>query len=75
MAKELDFQQKKLSMPKRRQEHLRSIHETVFENDGDPITLLDQISIEDSKWFEKLSLEEAIQHLDERETYCLSTLL
>lgn len=45
----------------------QSIHETVFENDGDPITLLDQISIEDSKWFEKLSLEEAIQHLDERE--------
>ena len=44
-----------------------SIHETVFENDGDPITLLDQISQEDSKWFERLSLEEAIQHLTERE--------
>lgn len=44
-----------------------SIHETVFENDGDPITLLDQISLEDSKWFERLSLEEAIQHLTERE--------
>lgn len=44
-----------------------SIHETVFENDGDPITLLDQLSLEDSKWFEKLSLEEAIQHLNERE--------
>ncbi|MHA6251050.1 RNA polymerase sporulation sigma factor SigF [Oceanobacillus sp. CAU 1775] len=44
-----------------------SIHETVFENDGDPITLLDQIALEDTKWFEKLSLEEAIQHLDKRE--------
>lgn len=44
-----------------------SIHETVFENDGDPITLLDQLALEDSKWFEKLSLEEAIQNLSERE--------
>ena len=45
----------------------QSIHETVFENDGDPITLLDQIPLEDNQWFEKMSLEEAIQHLDERE--------
>jgi len=44
-----------------------SIHETVFENDGDPITLLDQLALEDSKWFEKLSLEEAIQNLSDRE--------
>lgn len=44
-----------------------SIHETVFENDGDPITLLDQIALEDTKWFEKLSLEEAIQNLNRRE--------
>ncbi|WP_405101326.1 RNA polymerase sporulation sigma factor SigF [Oceanobacillus sp. FSL H7-0719] len=44
-----------------------SIHETVFENDGDPITLLDQLALEDTKWFEKLSLEEAIQNLSERE--------
>ena len=32
-----------------------SIHETVFENDGDPITLLDQIADEDSKWFDTLT--------------------
>ncbi|MCK9911020.1 RNA polymerase sigma-G factor, partial [Microbacteriaceae bacterium K1510] len=30
-----------------------SIHETVFENDGDPITLIDQIADESvGKWFE-----------------------
>src|SRR5699024_6084792 len=29
-----------------------SIHETVFENDGDPITLLDQIADDDTKWFD-----------------------
>src|SRR5699024_5623728 len=34
----------------------QSIHETVFENDGDPITLLDQIADEDTGWFDKLTL-------------------
>src|SRR5699024_10638225 len=36
-----------------------SIHETVYENGGEPITLLDQIADEDKHWFERLSLEEA----------------
>lgn len=45
-----------------------SIHETVFENDGDPITLMDQISDESQdKWFEKLALSDAIGTLSERE--------
>ncbi|GIP37537.1 RNA polymerase sigma-F factor [Paenibacillus sp. J31TS4] len=45
-----------------------SIHETVFENDGDPITLMDQISDEtQDKWFEKMALNEAIGMLNERE--------
>ncbi|PLT28271.1 RNA polymerase sporulation sigma factor SigF [Peribacillus deserti] len=45
-----------------------SIHETVFENDGDPITLLDQIAdANESKWFDKIALKEAILELDERE--------
>lgn len=45
-----------------------SIHETVYENDGDPITLLDQIDDgNNGKWFEKLALKEAILELDERE--------
>jgi RNA polymerase sporulation-specific sigma factor len=45
-----------------------SIHETVYENDGDPITLMDQIADEsDITWFDKLALKEAIEHLTERE--------
>lgn len=45
-----------------------SIHETVFENDGDPITLMDQIADDSQeKWFEKLALGEAIEALTERE--------
>ncbi len=43
-----------------------SIHEIVYENGGEPITLLDQIADEDH-WFDKLSLEEAINSLTERE--------
>ncbi|ALX48003.1 RNA polymerase sporulation sigma factor SigF [Lentibacillus amyloliquefaciens] len=48
-----------------------SIHETVFENDGDPITLLDQIADDDTKWFDKLTLQEAIRGLEERERLIL----
>ncbi|MEK5441977.1 MULTISPECIES: RNA polymerase sporulation sigma factor SigF [Fredinandcohnia] len=45
-----------------------SIHETVYENDGDPITLLDQIADNnETKWFDKIALKEAIRELDERE--------
>jgi RNA polymerase sporulation-specific sigma factor len=45
-----------------------SIHETVFENDGDPITLMDQIADDSQeRWFDKLALAEAIQTLTERE--------
>ncbi|WP_438445534.1 RNA polymerase sporulation sigma factor SigF [Gorillibacterium sp. sgz5001074] len=45
-----------------------SIHETVFENDGDPITLMDQIADDtQEKWFDKLALNEAIGGLSERE--------
>ncbi|MGI2295751.1 RNA polymerase sporulation sigma factor SigF [Paenibacillus sp. GXUN7292] len=45
-----------------------SIHETVFENDGDPITLMDQIADDSQeRWFDKLALNEAIEGLGERE--------
>lgn len=45
-----------------------SIHETVYENGGEPITLLDQIADEnDGGWFDRILLEEAINRLTERE--------
>ncbi|PTM58604.1 RNA polymerase sporulation sigma factor SigF [Desmospora activa] len=45
-----------------------SIHETVYENDGDPITLMDQISDESEEaWFDQLALKEAMEQLEERE--------
>lgn len=45
-----------------------SIHEKVYENDGDPITLMDQIADDqENTWFDKLALKEAIETLNERE--------
>ncbi|NIK12355.1 RNA polymerase sporulation-specific sigma factor [Alkalibacillus almallahensis] len=44
-----------------------SIHETVYENEGDPITLMDQIADQDSNWFDHIALREAIEQLDRRE--------
>ncbi|WP_232696249.1 RNA polymerase sporulation sigma factor SigF [Brevibacillus daliensis] len=45
-----------------------SIHETVFENDGDPITLMDQIADDSlNKWFDQIALKDAISKLNERE--------
>lgn len=45
-----------------------SIHETVYENDGDPITLMDQIADEaEHTWFDTMALREAIDRLSERE--------
>ncbi|WDL97092.1 RNA polymerase sporulation sigma factor SigF [Alicyclobacillus sp. ALC3] len=53
------------------QEALRSpasIHETVFENDGDPIYLMDQIADEEgTQWFDKIALHEVLSQLPERE--------
>lgn len=45
-----------------------SIHETVYENDGDPITLMDQIADdEEEKWFDNIAMKDAIGKLSRRE--------
>ncbi|SFU98586.1 RNA polymerase sporulation sigma factor SigF [Alicyclobacillus macrosporangiidus] len=53
------------------QEALRtpaSIHETVYENDGDPIYLMDQIADEEQgEWLDKIALHEVLGKLPERE--------
>lgn len=60
-AEEVVFAQESMRAPS-------SIHETVYENDGDPITLMDQIADdEQDKWFDKIALKEAISELNERE--------
>ncbi|WP_079530184.1 MULTISPECIES: RNA polymerase sporulation sigma factor SigF [Halobacillus] len=45
----------------------QSIYETVYESEGDPITLVDQIAEEDSHWFEHLTLHDMMNKLEKRE--------
>ncbi|CAG7612090.1 RNA polymerase sigma-F factor [Paenibacillus solanacearum] len=68
VAEELGISPEDVVFAQEANKPLSSIHETVFENDGDPITLMDQISDEgQDKWFDKLALNEAIGTLSERE--------
>jgi RNA polymerase sporulation-specific sigma factor len=68
VAEELSISPEEVVFAQEANKPLTSIHETVFENDGDPITLMDQIADEtQEKWFEKLALNEAIGTLSERE--------
>jgi RNA polymerase sporulation-specific sigma factor len=68
LATALDISQEDVVMSQEAIRTPSSIHETVYENDGDPITLLDQISDkEETKWFDKIALRDAVGHLQERE--------
>lgn len=60
-ASEVVFAQEAMRTP-------ASIHETVYENDGDPIYLMDQIAEDENVgWFDKIALHEVLNHLPERE--------
>ncbi|BCB04600.1 RNA polymerase sporulation sigma factor SigF [Bacillus sp. KH172YL63] len=68
LADHLDYTVEEVIMAQEASRAPSSIHETVYENDGDPITLLDQIADHsDNKWFDKIALKEAIRELDDRE--------
>ena len=68
ISEHLDLTPEEIIMAQEASRTPSSIHETVYENDGDPITLLDQIADHsESKWFDKIALKEAIALLDERE--------
>lgn len=45
----------------------QSIYETVYENEGDPITLVDQIAEEENNWFDHITLQDVMSKLDKRE--------
>ncbi|MDG5787675.1 RNA polymerase sporulation sigma factor SigF [Evansella sp. AB-P1] len=68
LAEKLEMTPEEVVFAQEASRQLTSIHETVYENDGDPITLLDQISDDgDLKWFDKIALRDEIDKLDERE--------
>ncbi|MBH0229654.1 RNA polymerase sporulation sigma factor SigF [Halobacillus yeomjeoni] len=45
----------------------QSIYETVYENEGDPITLVDQIAEEENNWFDQITLSDMMNKLEKRE--------
>ncbi|MCM3539481.1 RNA polymerase sporulation sigma factor SigF [Priestia endophytica] len=68
VAEHLDITPEEVVLAQEANRAPSSIHETVYENDGDPITLLDQIADQsEDKWFDQIALKEAVEHLDERE--------
>ncbi len=68
IAKQLDISPEEVVFAQEASRQLASIHETVYENDGEPITILDQISDDsNSEWFEKIALKEEVEKLSERE--------
>lgn len=67
VAEALDITPEEVAQAQDAIKYPHSIHETVYENGGEPITLLDQIADDDKQWFDKLTLEEAIRSLTERE--------
>lgn len=68
IALELDISPEDVVLAQEASKSPTSIHETVYENDGDPITLLDQIADHsETRWFDKLALKDAINGLDDRE--------
>jgi len=68
IANKLDISPEEVVFAQEANRQLSSIHETVYENDGDPITILDQISSQDDgKWFEKIALRDEIDKLNDRE--------
>lgn len=67
VAEALDVSPEEVAEAQEAVQYPHSIHETVYENGGEPITLLDQIAEEDTQWFDKFTLEDTIQSLTERE--------
>ncbi|AMM93745.1 RNA polymerase sporulation sigma factor SigF [Peribacillus simplex] len=68
LAEHLELSPEEIIMAQEASRSPSSIHETVYENDGDPITLLDQIADHnETSWFDQIALKEAIHELNERE--------
>src|SRR5699024_8478088 len=67
IATTLDISTEEVAQAQDAIKYPHSIYETVYENGGEPITLLDQLTDSNQQWFDHLSLKEAIESLTERE--------
>ncbi|OXS80322.1 RNA polymerase sporulation sigma factor SigF [Domibacillus enclensis] len=67
LAERLDIPMEEALMAQESSRRLASIHETVYENEGEPITILDQLAAPEVKWFDSLVVKEAVEKLPERD--------
>ncbi|SFL99428.1 RNA polymerase, sigma subunit, RpoX/SigF [Salibacterium qingdaonense] len=68
IAEKLDVPSEEIVFATEAARSLSSLHETIYENDGDPITLIDQIADQkDNRWFDQLAVKEVVEQLEERE--------
>ncbi|MGI8315425.1 RNA polymerase sporulation sigma factor SigF [Halobacillus mangrovi] len=67
LAEELDLTKEEIVQAEEVGRSPQSIYETVYENEGDPITLVDQIAEEDNNWFDQITLQDVMSKLDKRE--------
>ena len=70
IAKELDLTQGEVSMALDAIMDPVSLYEPIYHDTGDAIFVMDQVKDEknlDDSWLEKISIKEAIKHLNERE--------
>ena len=68
LAQYLDVTEEEIILAEDANKQPTSIHKTVYEKDGDPITLLDQIADKDDmKWFDTITLQEIIDSLEHRD--------
>src|SRR5699024_12311985 len=63
----IDIYTKEAAQAKEATKYPHSNYETVYENGSEPITLLDQLQDTNKEWFNKILLDEAINHLSQRE--------
>lgn len=74
IATEMDLKSEEIVMAMEAVQMPSSIHDTFFQDDSDPIYLIDQLPDDRSEtpaWFEKIALQELINRLPDRERQVL----
>ncbi|PKM89021.1 MAG: RNA polymerase sporulation sigma factor SigF [Firmicutes bacterium HGW-Firmicutes-12] len=69
IASALDISQEEIVTSLEAVQMPTSIHETLYQDDGDPIYVIDQLSNkkEETNWFERIALKEVLNKLTEKE--------
>ncbi|SDI97138.1 RNA polymerase sporulation sigma factor SigF [Salimicrobium halophilum] len=67
LEEELDISSEELVQAEEAGRMPKSIYETVYEHDGDALTLADQMTEEEEDWFHHIAIEDVMSQLKKRE--------